>query len=376
MRVGLLVSGHGFGHAVRSATIGRELLARGHELVVRTDAPAWLFPKEARLLPTRAWPFDMGVVQRDGLELDIDETRRRWIEFEAAFDERADAEARELTEAGVEIALGDIPPLGFEAAARAGIPSLAMTNFGWDWIYAAWPGFDAPVRRVRSAYARAELLLRMDLHADGEDAFPAFRRIVDVPLVARPASADAAAATRESLRLPHQVQPVLLSFGGIEVSRLDLAALGRWERYVFLTPSSTPASDLPSNVRPLPRAGVDYAALVAACDAVVTKPGYGIVADCLANRAPVLYTDRGPFREYPVLADALERLGPARYVPSADVRRGWIGPHLDALLSEAHQWQPLRLDGASAVADELARFVRDRSTSGRPPAVAVGTVNA
>jgi hypothetical protein len=376
VRIGLLVSGHGFGHAVRSATVGRELLARGHELVVRSDAPAWLFPKEARLLPTHVWPFDLGVVQRDGLELDIDETRRRWSEFDAAFDERADAEARQLIEAGVEVALADIPPLGFEAAARAGIPSIAMTNFGWDWIYAAWPGFDAPVRRVRSAYARAELLLRMDLHAEGDDAFLAFQRIVDVPIVARPASAADAAATRESLRLPDRVQPVLLSFGGIEVSRLDLAALGRWERYVFLTPSSTTASNLPPNVRQLPRAGVDYAALVAACDAVVTKPGYGIVADCLANRAPVLYTDRGPFREYPVLADALERLGPARYVPSPDIRRGWVGPHLDALLSEPRSWQPLRLNGASAIADELARFVRDESTSGRPPAVAVGTVNA
>jgi UDP:flavonoid glycosyltransferase YjiC (YdhE family) len=250
-----------------------------------------------------------------------------------------------------------------------------MTNFGWDWIYAAWPRFDAAVRRVRSAYARAELLLRMDLHAAGHDAFPAFRRIVDVPLVARPASADAVAAAREGLDLPDHVRPVLLSFGGIEVSRLDLAALGRWERYVFLTPSSSATSDLPLNVRQLPRTGVDYAALVAACDAVITKPGYGIVADCLANRAPVLYTDRGPFREYPVLADALDRLGPARYVPSADVRRGWVGPHLDALLAQPRQWQPLRLDGAQVIADEVARFLRDGSTSGRPPAVAVGSVN-
>jgi hypothetical protein len=350
-------------------------LARGHELVVRSDAPAWLFPEAAGLLPTQAWPFDMGVVQRDGLELDIDETRRRWIEFDAAFDERADVEARHLAEAGLDVALGDIPPLGFEAAARAGIPSLAMGNFGWDWIYAAWPGFDAAVRRVRSAYARAGLLLRMELHAAGDDAFPAFRRIVDVPLVARPASAHAVAAARQRLELADHLRPVLLSFGGIEVSRLDLAALGRWERYVFLMPSSSATSDLPPNVRQLPRTGVDYAALVAACNAVITKPGYGIVADCLANRAPVLYTDRGPFREYPVLAGALERLGPARYVPSADVRRGWVGPHLDALLAQSRQWQPLRLDGAQVIADELARFLRDGSTSGRPPAVAVGSVN-
>ncbi len=86
------------------------------------------------MLPTQAWPFDMGVVQRDGLELDIDETRRRWIDFDAAFDARADAEARQLTEAGVEVALGDIPPLGFEAAARAGHPQPRDDEF--------WLGLD------------------------------------------------------------------------------------------------------------------------------------------------------------------------------------------------------------------------------------------
>ena len=78
---------------------------------------------------------------------------------------------------------------------------------------------------------------------------------------------------------------------------------------------------------------------------VVTKPGYGIVADCLANRVAVLFTDRGPFREYDVLAEALPRLGRARYVPRADVLAGQLGPHLDALARASTRSWTSTLDG-------------------------------
>ena len=375
MRVALCVSGHGFGHAVRSATVGQEVLARGHELLVRTDAPAWLFPSGARVLPSPGWPLDVGVAQYDGLELDIDETRRRWAAFDADFEVRARTEARQLAEAGADVVLGDVPPLAFAAAAEADIPSLAMTNFGWDWIYAAWPGFERPVRRIQSAYARADALLRLPLHDAAANAFSAFRRVLDVPLVARPVGPSRVADMRGRLALPDGRPAVLLSFGGFDVGRLDLGALGRWRDYLFLvTPPVSVPAELPDNVRVLPRVGLDYVALIAACDAVVTKPGYGIAADCLANRVPVLYTDRGPFREYTALVEGLERLGPARYVPSDEVRRGWLGPHLGALLAQPRRWLPLRLDGASVVVDHLARFVPGAPPSERPPAVAGAAV--
>jgi hypothetical protein len=40
---------------------------------------------------------------------------------------------------------------------------------------------------------------------------------------------------------------------------------------------------------------VSYADAVAAVDGVITKPGYGIVTDCLVHGTPVIYTDRGLF---------------------------------------------------------------------------------
>ena len=74
----LAVSGHGFGHAVRSAEVALQLVRRGARVLVRTDAPAWLFPGEVEYLPSPGWPLDIGVAQHDGLDLDIDATRRQW----------------------------------------------------------------------------------------------------------------------------------------------------------------------------------------------------------------------------------------------------------------------------------------------------------
>ena len=38
----------------------------------------------------------------------------------------------------IRLILGDIPPLCFEIAARSSLPSVAINNFTWDWIYRAY----------------------------------------------------------------------------------------------------------------------------------------------------------------------------------------------------------------------------------------------
>ena len=346
----LAVTGHGFGHAVRTAEVARALRRRSARVVVRSDAPRWLFPEDVEWIPSPGWQLDVGVAQHDGLELDIDATRRLWQTFVAEFDERADAEARLLRSAGADVVLGDIPPLAFAAAARAGRPAFGMTNFTWDWIYAAWPDFEAIVARIRDAYAQADGLLRLPLYG----ACNAFARITDVPLVARRATRSRAVVRRE-LGLPLETPVVLMSFGGFAARGLDLASLGRWREYMFVvTPPSVPeVTDLPANVCVLNETPPDYVSLVAACDVVVTKPGYGIVADCLANRVPMLFTDRGPFREYEVLAAALPRLGRARFVAREQLLAGEIGADLDLLLASNTPWTEQPMDGAERVAEHV-----------------------
>ena len=354
--VAVAVSGHGFGHAVRAAEVARALLERGARVLLRTDAPGWLFPPEAKLLASPGWPLDVGVVQRDGLDMDIDATRIAWRGFSRDFERRAEVEAHLLRD--VDVVVGDIPPLAFAAAAKAEVPSFAMTNFTWDWIYAAWPDFEDIVARIRSSYADAQALLRLPLHSDDPEAFSAFSRIRDVPLIARHATSDRD-AVRRAYGLPSKAPVVLLSFGGFTANGLQLGRLGRWRQYVFVLtpPIATEAHDMADNVRMLNPPAAEYVSLLAACDVVVTKPGYGIVADCLANRVAVLFTDRGPFREYDVLADALLHLGRARYIAREDVLAGELGPDLDALLELRMPWIEQATNGAEVVADLLLQSV-------------------
>src|SRR6185503_12343041 len=79
--------------------------------------------------------------------------------------------------------------------------------------------------------------------------------------------------------------------------------------------------------------GCRYEDLVRAVDIVVTKPGYGIISECLANDTALLYTSRGDFREYQVLVEAMPKFLRCKFIDHADLFSGNWATHLDALLA-------------------------------------------
>ena len=74
--------------------------------------------------------------------------------------------------------------------------------------------------------------------------------------------------------------------------------------------------------------GFRYEDLVAAVDVVVTKPGYGIIAECIAAGTPMLYTSRGDFREY----DLLVRRDAALSARASSSRKPICSPDVGARL--------------------------------------------
>jgi hypothetical protein len=354
--VAMYVSGHGFGHAVRSAEVVAALLKLETKVVIRTDAPDWLFPAQATYVKAQR-PMDIGVAQHDGLELDIDQTRRRWRTFADDFELAAQCDAEQLRQHEVDFVVGDIPPLAFAAAARAGIRSAAMGNFGWDWIYGAWPDFQAAIQNVQRGYAEADLLYRLPFHSTDPDAFPGFKRVEDVPLIARRAS-QPRHQVRAALGLAEQQTVVLLSFGAFG---LDGLALPKIDGAMFVVSPPLGEKVAPGpNVLHLNKPPTDYVSLLAAADVVVTKPGYGIVADSLANRVAMLYTNRGPFREYDVLVAALHSHGRAHFIPREDLLVGNIAPYLEALAANTTPWTDQPMNGATVVANRVMQQITVR----------------
>ena len=81
-------------------------------------------------------------------------------------------------------------------------------------------------------------------------------------------------------------------------------------------------------------AGVRYEDLVGAAEAVVTKPGYGIISECIANDAAVLYTSRGHFPEYDVLVEEMPKYLRTAFISHDDLFAGKWETHLDKLLAQ------------------------------------------
>ncbi len=364
--VAFYVSGHGFGHASRQIEIINALGAARPdlEIVVRTSAARWLVERTARvpitLLPGEC---DTGVIQIDSLRLDAAATITQAAAFHRTLPERARDEAALLRRHDVRFVVVDAPPLGCAAAAVAGVPAVVVGNFTWDWIYEEYAEALAAesdlLPAIRQAYRECGVAWRLPMHG----GFATFTTIEDVPFVARHA-ARPADEVRQVLGLPAERPLVLSSFGGYGVSGLDVAQLDCLDRYgLVVTERGDPDPALQRDgvfavdESAVYRHGLRYEDLVGACDVVATKPGYGIIAECIANRTAILYTSRGRFAEYDILVREMPRYLRCAPIEHDDLFGGRWQQALDRIVAAPPPPEHPPTNGAEIVARRIGDHV-------------------
>jgi L-arabinokinase len=360
------ISGHGFGHASRDLEVIRALHRRQPDrpVVVRTGVPAWLFEASAeRRLDVQPLETDSGIAQIDSLTQDERETARRAVRFYENFEERVLAEAAWLAANRAALVVADVPPLACLAAAHAGLPSVLIGNFTWDWIYRGLPGFEAlapgVIPRIERAYAAATHALRLPMHGGFESLSD---RVRDVPFIARRA-AQRPSAVRSALGLEGSRPVALASFGGhgLRLPYSAVAATGRLTILLteFEAEANPGVADLPNvrcvSGRELANRQLRHEDLVAAADVVIGKPGYGIVSECIANSTAFLYTSRGTFPEYEVMTAAMPTVMRCRFIERAALLAGdWVEA-IEGLLQDPPPPTRPMTNGADVAADFLLR---------------------
>lgn len=354
------VTGHGFGHAVRAMQVMGALRLDAPELriQVRTSAPQWLFDDAAATLHYSEATLDVGIVQTDSLAMRLDDTLSACQALYAAPQSLIAGELSFIKAHDIDLVVGDAPPLAFEIAAQAGVPSVAIANFTWDFIYqnylAQYPGFAPVIDAIVQGYSKATLALTLP-YPCGCAMFP---RQEAIPWISRESRLSKLAARRR-FGLPPAAPIVLLSFGGMGLDRLPWRRLAEQREYFFITTGGSRRLD--GNLLTLPVRHNDYVDLLRAADAVVAKPGYGIVADVLANRLPLLYTDRGDFAEYQRLVQVLNECATADYVSNGELLAGNLRPHLDRLLARPPHWPEVDLTGARVAARKILALLPSAS---------------
>ncbi len=314
---------------------------------VRSTAPQWLF-HESVIDSRRA--IDIGMVQGDSLAMDVQATLRACEHLRDRLPAIIETENAYIRQHDVRLIVGDIPALCFEIASRLSIPSVAVTNFTWEWIYRSFlsehPGFAPLVDEMGQFYSKAVLALALPYPCD----MNVFSRQESIPWIARRSTLSKSEA-RKAFGLPQEATVVLLSFGGLGLKRLPWGEFKKLRQFVFVATDSSAERD--DNLVTLPARQRHYHDLVCAADVVVTKPGYGIVADVIAHRVPTLCTERNDFPEYFKLAEALRDCATVEFISQEELRRGNLAPYLRRLQEKEQNWPAVDLDGAGVAAEKI-----------------------
>lgn len=308
LNIACYLTSHGFGHAVRSETVIRAMALEEPDwnFFIVSGSPSFLFRTLLQLpnVHLRAESTDFGLIQKDPRTFSLEETADRLRELTGDYGKIVERETAFLDRERINGVYCDIPFLPFLAADSRKLPSCGMGNFTWDWIYYYYhetdPVFEHAARLAYRCYKKCGLYLALPSSPEPL----AFDNVEAVPLVCRkPAlSGD---VIREELGIRPDERAVLIGFSGLSLTPAAIRRVNRIRNTVFLLPEPLDI-DLERGIR-VPFSQMSFHNLTAACDVILTKPGYGIISDAIAGHKPLITTERGDFPEVPYLIRLLEQ---------------------------------------------------------------------
>ena len=329
------LSGHGFGHLAQVAPVVSAWWRRHPErrLTIQTALPEAVvrarIPAVSSVVTGEA---DFGLRMADALSVQIDASLTAYRTFHADWERRLAWQIDRLRTASPDLILADIPYLTLAAAARLGIPAIALCSLNWADVLAAYapdaPDLDALRAPMLDAYNSAAAFLC----PEPSMAMPELRN-------AHPIGPIGALGRCQRLLINHRLglrgdeTLVLIGLSGLEM-RLSLTHWPRLPRVHWLTPPGTDARR--DDVHDWTALGaLPMVDLIASCDAFLTKPGYGAFVEAACHSTPVLYVERDDWPEEPDLSRWLHRHGHAVRISREQFAHGDLAVPLRAVLAMA-----------------------------------------
>jgi hypothetical protein len=326
MKIAYFVSGHGFGHISRSFEIIKEFLKNNCTIHLYTGRLEFLESFKHPNLYTTNLRTDVGIIQNNSIDMDLDKTKEALNGFDKEREGLLKIMEEGLLSFSPDFILSDSSSLPFVVANKMKIPAHFVGNFTWDFIYNHYSNVDVYFKD----YAK-KLSVEYNLCTSGyvlpfHCPIDSILKKEDIGLVGRMPSRTRG-EVRKSLGMADNCKYILFSFGayGLDPSLFQFEKLDPSYKIVI----SGLVGFESSNV--LHIHNIFYPDLLHACDAVLTKPGYGILAESYFSNTPIIYTDRGDFIEYKYLVSAMEEYHNATYLSKEDLYSFNLKPSLDKI---------------------------------------------
>jgi hypothetical protein len=341
-RIACFISPHGYGHAARAAAVMEALhrLDPEKEFEIFTEVPEWFF----RHSLSGAFTYhplltDIGLVQETSLKVDLAQTVARLDSF-LPFQEQTISElAHFVLERRCRLILCDISPLGILVARHAGIPSVLIENFTWDWIYEDYVA-ECKGLRAHLLYL-GELFRRADFHIQTQPVCCPQNVDLTTSLVSRKARISRE-ETRRRLGISLNAAVAMITMGGIPENYPFVDQLLKLEDIVFIMPGAGHEVKRRNNLFLLPHhSEYFHPDLVTASDARIGKVGYSTLSEVYWAGIPFGYIARTDFRESRILVSYIEKRMTGFAVGEREFYEGRFLSRLPRLLAMKHiQRQP------------------------------------
>lgn len=353
MRLAVFITPHGFGHAARACAVMDAIHQREKNSFfdIFTRVPRWFFEDS---LPGGCFRYhehitDIGLVQASPLTADLDATLEKLPAFIPFSPDVLNSLGDTVTQLGCRVVICDVSPLGIAVAQAAGLPSVLIENFTWDWIYADYvkthPGFQPIIDQLDRVYRSATVHIQTD---------PVCRVRPETIRLGPISRHHRSSRQRMRARLNcDRARVVLVTMGGIATRHPFTAQLKKRPDIHFILPQEIARPMRERNLIHLPQhSGYYHPDLIQAADAVVGKAGYSTLAEVCHAGKPFAYITRDGFRESRVLGDYADRYAAGMEIPASEFdSAGWVA-QLDRLLGRGPGVAPV----ANAV-DRAAEIV-------------------
>lgn len=354
INIAYFVSPHGFGHAARACAVmcALQKINPALHFHIFTHVPAWFFADAlSDGFSYHHCLSDIGLHQTSSLSEDLLETIKKLDQYYPLKNSLINQLSRQLLANHCQLAICDIAPVGIMAAKAAGIKSILVENFTWDWIYAGYqpqcPAFTRFIP-VLKAYFQAA-----DYHIQ---TMPVCQPDASASLVVPPVHRETkqpSAEIRKRLNISDEQKLILVTMGGVKETLPVTGRFSEYPAYFFIIPGSTPELDQQGNTLFLPYHSVYYHPdLVAASDLVIGKTGYSTLAEVFHAGIPFGFINRKHFRESDVMHHFIINNMPGFEILADDFIKGdWLSRLADYLMT------PIKKPSLPNGADSIAQFV-------------------
>jgi hypothetical protein len=288
------VSGHGFGHLAQVTPVIRDLAQDANlRIVVRSALPADVISNfVGGTIETASAPPDVTMAMRGPSTVDVAATAARYRDLHADWTGHVTRAAHGLAALRPALLVADVPYLSLAAAQRLGIPNIALCSLNWLDIYRAYCGDepDAPaiLRAMENVYRSVDVFLQPEPHMPMAN-LQNRRGIGPIGRIGR----NRREAVCRTLGIALNSRLVLATLGGIAVD--EPLPLPPMTDVHWLADNGSAAGR--GDVSDLNQLGMSFIDVLASCDAVLTKLGYGTFVEAACNGVSVVSAPRADWPE-------------------------------------------------------------------------------